>query len=51
MLSDSEQARFRFINALKLDISKLSVFESEFPEYYDSIWTQNIIRDIKKASE
>ncbi len=51
MLSDSEQARFRLINALKLDISKLSVFESEFPEYYDSIWTQNIISNIKKASE
>jgi len=51
MLSDSEQARFRFINALKLDISKLTIFEVAFPEYYNSIWTQNIISNIKKASE
>ncbi|MGB5480220.1 MAG: tetratricopeptide repeat protein [Eudoraea sp.] len=51
MLSDSEQARFRFINALKLDISKLTIFEDAYPEYYNSIWTQNIISNIKKASE
>ncbi len=51
MLSDSEQARFRFTNALKLDISKLAIFENAFPQYFNSIWTQNIISNIKKASE
>ncbi|WP_276390174.1 tetratricopeptide repeat protein [Eudoraea chungangensis] len=51
MLSDSEQARNSLTNALRINIEQLSCFEQAYPEFYQSIWTQNIIADIKKASK
>lgn len=50
-LSDSEQARNSLTNALQLNLEKLSCFEKAYPEFYQSIWAQNIIADIKKASK
>ncbi len=50
-MSNSEQARTSLTNALKTDLDKLSYFEKAFPEFYQSIWTKNIIADIKKASK
>jgi len=50
-INDLEKAQYRLTKALKSDIEKLSVFEVEFPKYYHSDWVQNIISDIKKASE
>lgn len=51
MVKDPVKAQYRLIKALKLDLGKLSFFEMEFPSYYNSDWAQNIILDIKKASE
>ncbi|MDC6352149.1 tetratricopeptide repeat protein [Zeaxanthinibacter sp. PT1] len=45
------KARKLFIKALRQDISKLTFFQGEYPAVFHSDWAQNIITDIKKASE
>lgn len=49
--NEPEMATVRLKNALMMNFKKVSVFAKEFPEYYHSDWAQNIISDIKKASE
>ena len=51
LANDHENAEQRLIKALKGNIKKLSCFESEFPKEFNSNWAQNIISDIKRASE
>jgi tetratricopeptide (TPR) repeat protein len=52
LLNDEhKKAENRLIKALKADIKKISFFKKEFPKEYRSNWAQNIISDIKKASE
>ena len=51
LAKEPAKAQYRFIKALKMDMGKLHYFELEFPSFYNSEWAQNIILDIKKASE
>jgi len=51
MSNDPVKAQYRFRRALKGDFEKLRFFEEEFPSFFDSIWAQNIIDTIRKASE
>ena len=51
MAQEPVKAQYRFVKALKMDINKLHYFELEFPAYYNSDWAQNIILNIKKASQ
>ncbi|MCX2720436.1 tetratricopeptide repeat protein [Lentiprolixibacter aurantiacus] len=51
MAQDPVKAQYRFVKALKMDIDKLHYFEVEFPSFYNSDWAQNIILNIKKASQ
>lgn len=51
MMDDFIKAQQRFTKALKMDYSKLEVFQEEFPKYFKSDWAQNIITDIRKASK
>ncbi len=50
-IGERKKAEFHLIKGLHSNIDKLTVFESEFPRHYQSAWAQNIITDIKKASE
>ncbi len=51
MVNDPVKAQYRFRKALKLDFEKVHYFETEFPSFFDSVWAQNIIDTIRKASE
>ncbi len=51
MANDPVKAQYRFRKALKLDFEKVHYFETEFPSFFDSVWAQNIIDTIRKASE
>ena len=52
MLMDARlKAKDQLINAIKIDIDKLSIFKTEFPQFYGSKWTQDIISEFKKASK
>jgi len=51
MANDPVKAQYRFRKALKQDFDHLRYFREEFPSYYDSVWAQNIIASIKKASD
>ncbi|MEX0288961.1 MAG: tetratricopeptide repeat protein [Flavobacteriaceae bacterium] len=51
LANDHENAELRLVKALKGNMKKLSCFENEFPKEYNSNWAQNIISDIKRASE
>lgn len=51
LTDDHQNAEKRLVKALRSNIKKLSYFEAEFPKEYHSSWAQNIISDIKKASE
>lgn len=50
LANDSINARISLIDALKIDIEKLFLFEEEFPQFAETEWTLNIIANIKKAS-
>ncbi len=49
-INDLVRAQYRLINALKIDVDKLYIFEEEFPQFSETKWAKNIISDIKKAS-
>jgi len=51
MANDLVKAQYRFRKALKQDFDHLSYFQEEFPSFYDSVWAQNIIASIQKASD
>jgi tetratricopeptide (TPR) repeat protein len=51
MANDPVKAQYRFRKALKLDFDHLRYFQEEFPTFYDSVWAQNIIASIQKASD
>ena len=52
LLMDADlKAKYQLIDAMKTDIGKLSVFETEFPQFYGSKWMQKIISEFKKASK
>ncbi len=51
LLKERDKAEYRLKKALHADFGKLAVFETEFPRQYGSRWAQNIISNIKKASE
>ncbi|MEZ4971497.1 MAG: hypothetical protein R2814_17855 [Flavobacteriaceae bacterium] len=50
LISDFPRAQYRLINALKIDFDQLHLFEDEFPQFFHTDWTQNLIEDVKKAS-
>ncbi len=47
MLNEPIKARNLFTNALRSDLDKLSIFETEFPRFYHSDWAQNIISNVR----
>lgn len=51
MVGERKKAEYHLTKGLTLNIEQLSIFETEFPRQYKSAWAQNIIADIKKASE
>ena len=51
LLGDQQNADRYLINALKLDKEKVILLKNEFPEFYSSIRTQNIIDNSQSASE
>ena len=50
LADDPINARITLIDALKLDLEKLFIFEEEFPQFAETEWALNIISDIKKTS-
>lgn len=50
MADDPINARITLMDALKLDIEKLFIFEEEFPQFAETEWTLTIISHIKKTS-
>ncbi|HCO82381.1 MAG TPA: hypothetical protein DIT95_02455, partial [Arenibacter sp.] len=50
LISDFPRAQYRLINALKIDLDQLHLFEDEFPQFFNTEWAQNLIEDVKKAS-
>lgn len=48
---EAKKAEYHLIKGLTANIEQLSILEAEFPRQYKSDWAQNIIADIKKASE
>ena len=51
LLGDIKNAEKYLVSALKLDQEKIGVFKQEFPLFYQSTRTQNIIASIQSASE
>ena len=49
-LANKEKAKESFITALRLDISKISLFEEQFPEYIKLPWIKDAFKIHKKAS-
>ena len=50
LAEDRIKGRISLIDALKNDIEKLHLFTTEFPQFENTEWVQNIISDIKRAS-
>jgi tetratricopeptide (TPR) repeat protein len=50
LADDPINARITLMDALKLDIEKLFIFEEEFPQFAETEWALNIISHIKKTS-
>ena len=50
LMDDFAKGQDSFTSALTLDIEKLSLFKTEFPQFYSTEWAKNIIADIQKAS-
>ncbi len=50
LAEDPINARITLMDALKLDIEKLFIFEEEFPQFAETEWALNIISHIKKTS-
>ncbi len=51
LLGDKKNAEQYLIAGLQIDKKKIHFLEKEFPKYYASVWTQNIIANIRSASE
>lgn len=49
--NQTERAKEHFIEVFKQDPSKLEQFEKDYPQFFTSRWVQNIIADIRGASE
>ena len=51
LLMDADvKAKNQLLEAMHIDIDKLSIFKSEFPQFYKTEWTQSLIAEFKKAS-
>lgn len=50
LANDKINARIGLIDALNKNSEKLHLFEEEFPTYFKTEWTQNIISNNKRAS-
>ncbi|MBD1263024.1 tetratricopeptide repeat protein [Maribacter polysiphoniae] len=50
LANDKINARIGLIDALNKNSEKLHLFEEEFPSYFKTEWTQNIISNNKRAS-
>ncbi len=50
LMNDKIKAQYRLKNALNADFDKLSLFQDEFPQFYNTEWAKNIISDIKRPS-
>lgn len=50
LISDYPRAQYRLINALKIDIDQLHLFQDEFPQFYATEWVRNLIEEMKNAS-
>ncbi len=51
LLKEQKKAEEYLTTALRMDKEKLSLFEKEFPQYFNSMPVQNIIANIRSASE
>lgn len=51
LAEDRINGRIALIDALRNDFKKLHLFTTEFPQLMDTDWVQNIISDVKRASE
>ena len=47
LANDKINARIRLLDALKKNSEKIHLFQKEFPSYFKTAWTQNIIADNK----